>query len=372
MEDRYKACIILHGLGDTIGFKNSEWEFMRASSPDVKIKEKVFEFIEIGGINYVPEKGWRVSDDTILHNMVAKSLLSDFKTLDGFMNILRKNFIKAYDQFKKEGDEVRYPGLTILDSIKKLKSGLKWNELPYNYWSGGSGASMRNCCIGLAYYGKEYRNLLLTFSLEASRLTHNSAIGYLGGMVSALFTAFAIEGIHINKWGLILKDMFDKGVIDNIIKESGREFTQYEIDKHQFIEKWYRYIEDKFDDKGEIIRRRVSKNLFWRSKYYLDNYSHVDERGNLSNFIGSSGDDSVIIAYDCLIDAGKSWEKLVFYSMLHIGDTDTTGCIAAGWYGAIYGFGDVPNKILDNLEMKNKLEKNGSLLFKKYYNSKRE
>lgn len=372
MEDRYKACLILHALGDTIGYKNSEWEFLQTSNLESKIKEKIFGFIEIGGVNYVPEKGWRVSDDTIIHNMVAKSLLYDFKTLDGFMNILKKNFIKAFDQFLKEGEEVRYPGITLLESINKLKSGLKWNELPYNYWSGGSGASMRNCCIGLAYYGKEYRKLLLTFSLEASRLTHNSAVGYLGGMVSALFTAFAIEGININKWGLILKDMFDKGVIDSVIKESGREYNKYEKDKHQFIEKWYKYLEDKFDDKGNIIQRRVSKNMFWRSKYYLDNFSHLDKRGNISNFIGSSGDDSVIIAYDSLVDAGKSWEKLVFYSMLHIGDTDTTGCIAAGWYGAFYGFGDVPIKILENLEMKDKISRHGLLLFKKYYSSERD
>ncbi len=36
--------------------------------------------------------------------------------------------------------------------------------------------------------------------------------------------------------------------------------------------------------------------------------------------------------------------------MLHSGDTDTTGCIAAGLYGAYYGFGDVPIELLLNIE----------------------
>ncbi len=36
--------------------------------------------------------------------------------------------------------------------------------------------------------------------------------------------------------------------------------------------------------------------------------------------------------------------------MLHSGDTDTTGCIAAGFYGAYYGYGDVPKDIINNIE----------------------
>jgi ADP-ribosylglycohydrolase len=27
--------------------------------------------------------------------------------------------------------------------------------------------------------------------------------------------------------------------------------------------------------------------------------------------------------------------------MIHGGDSDSTGCIAAGWYGALYGFKEV-------------------------------
>jgi len=88
--------------------------------------------------------------------------------------------------------------------------------------------------------------------------------------------------------------------------------------------------------------------------------------------VGASGIDSVIIAYDCLIDAGNKWEKLVVYSMLHNGDTDTTGCIAAAFYGAVYGFGEVNKNVLKYLEYKDELTKLGKGLYKKYYKNNKK
>jgi ADP-ribosylarginine hydrolase len=52
--------------------------------------------------------------------------------------------------------------------------------------------------------------------------------------------------------------------------------------------------------------------------------------------------------------------------MLHGGDTDTTGCIAGSWYGAMYGFADIPKNIINNLEMKNEIEKIGKQLYDKF------
>lgn len=57
---------------------------------------------------------------------------------------------------------------------------------------------------------------------------------------------------------------------------------------------------------------------------------------------------------------------LVFYAMLHGGDTDTTGCIAGSWYGAMYGFSDVPKSRIENIENKEELYNLGKKLYKKY------
>lgn len=366
MEDIYIACLVLHAAGDTIGFKNGEWEFKKGHITD-RIFEKIYEFVDYGGINFIPKKDWRVSDDTILHMKNAYALLEDFETVNSFGKILTKKYIEAYDQFLKEGLEYRYPGITTMENFKKLKEGTKWDEMHYYLEAGGSGASMRSLCIGLAFYGEENRQKLIQMAIESSRMTHNSTVGYLGGMTSALFTAYAIEGIDIKKWPLMLMDLFTDDVIKNYIRKAKRGYQEFMRDQDIFIDKWKRYMEDKFDEKGNPIKRRSTKNLIFRSKYYWDNFGY---KKKAHFFPGSGGDDSVIIAYDSLLDAEDSWEKLVFYSMLHAGDTDTTGCIAAGWRGAIMGFADIPEIIFKNLEYKDELKKIGQDLYKKYYRTK--
>ena len=53
--------------------------------------------------------------------------------------------------------------------------------------------------------------------------------------------------------------------------------------------------------------------------------------------------------------------------MLHTGDTDTTGAIAAGLYGALYGLEDITDNYLENLEYKKELTDVAKKLYKKYY-----
>ncbi len=362
MEDRYKACLILHAVGDTIGFKNGEWEFKQGYTE--KPLEKLYEYVDLGGINHIPKKGWIVSDDTILHIKTAEAILENFDTINKLGEILKKKYIVAYEQFYKEGLKLRFPGITTLNSIKRLKGGGNWDDMPYDINAGGSGASMRTLCIGLAFHGPENRFKLIQMSIESSRITHNSTVGYLGGMTSALFTAFAIENIDILKWPGLLMDLLTKGIVATYIKKSNRGYDEYVNDSHIFINKWKRYMEDKFDENGKPIKRRSTRNLVYRTKYYYDNFGFIKE-GHY--FPGSGGDDSVIIAYDCLLDAEDSWEKLVIYSMLHGGDTDTTGSIAAGWWGALKSFSDVPPVATENLEYKDLLEKLGKQLYKKFH-----
>lgn len=361
MEDRYKACIILHAVGDTIGFKNGEWEFKPGHTE--KPLEKLYEYVDLGGINHIPQKGWLVSDDTILHIKTAESILENYDTINKLGDILKNKYIEAYEQFYDEGLKVRFPGITTLNSIKRLINGGNWDDMPYDINAGGSGASMRTLCLGLAFHGQDKRYKLIQISIESSRITHNSTVGYLGGMTSALFTAFAIEGVDLLKWPTMLLELFSKGIIGAYIKKSNRGYDEFINDSHIFINKWKRYVEDKFDEAGNPIKRRSTKNLVYRTKYYYDNFGFIKE-GHY--FPGSGGDDSVIIAYDCLLDAGDSWEKLVVYSMLHGGDTDTTGSIAAGWWGALKGFHDVPESATQYLEYKDQLESIGKKLFNKY------
>ena len=102
-------------------------------------------------------------------------------------------------------------------------------------------------------------------------------------------------------------------IVASYAKKSGRDINKFTKDSVIFIDKWFRYIEDKFDDKGEPIRRRSNRNLIHRTKYYYNNFGFSESKQANVFFPGSGGDDSVIIAYDCLLDSGESWEKLVIY-----------------------------------------------------------
>lgn len=358
MEDKYIAAMLLHALGDTIGYKNSQWEFGYTGNSSL---EKLYDFIELGGINYVPGKDWRVSDDTVLHIKTAEALLTKHNTINEFGNILAKKLLEGYHQFKLEEPEYRMPGLSFLTSMKMMeKQGLKWDEIPYDKYKGGSGSSMRSICIGLMFPGQNGFDKCVQYAIESGRITNNSAVGYIGGAVIALMTSMAVEGVDVLKWGKIINAQFKPDIFLPYIKKSGRGIKEHQTDIHVFKDKWKRYLEDKFDDDGNIVKRRISKNVHYRTQYYYDNYGFKGKEF----FPGSGGDDSVIIAYDCLLDCEGKWEKLVVYSMLHGGDTDTTGCIAAGLYALVYGYGDMPKGALDHLEYKKELIQLGKDLYK--------
>lgn len=370
VKNKYVACMVLHALGDTIGYRNSEWEFMDMTKVYTNyVYLKIEQFIYLGGITQISLKGWIVSDDTILHMKTAKGLLDNFNSINSLCEKLSENYIQALEQFQKEGREIRNPGETTMESIKKLKKGIKWDEIPYHFKNGGAGAAMRNLCIGLAYYGKNNRDNLIKVAIETSRITHNSATGYLGGFASALFVALAIEKVPIQEWMFHLLDLIDK--VKKYIVSVKRDTKEYLDDSHVFIKKIKRYVEIKFNAQRQVIKRRTDESISFRIDTYYNEFAEItkigDNRVKRNTFIGSGGDDSIIIAYDSLLDAGNNWEKLIYYAMLHIGDTDTTGCIAGGLHGILYGFENVPLRLLEHLEYKKELESIGSKLFEKYH-----
>lgn len=361
IKTKYQACMLAHALGDTIGFRNGIWEFNYGSNKFQldDLLEIFYDFIHLGGVNHLKMKGWMISDDTILHLATAESYLeaiNDINNIDNVINIMIKKFIESFNDMKD-----RFPGMMTETIVNKLKTGFDWKKLPYDDNAGGSGASMRTLCIGLIFYGDNNREKLIEHSIEASRMTHNCVVGYLGGLVSALFTAYAIEGIQVNKWPHMLVELLESNIVDNYIKNT-RGYNMYNKEKHIFIGKWKQYIDDKYKENTHTFKRPMI-NLVQRSQYYHNTFRN-SEKGS---YIGSGGDDSVIIAYDCLVDAGVNWEKLIVYSMLHIGDTDTTGSIAGGWYGALYGYTDIPQYMLDNVEYKDRITDVGLKLYNKYY-----
>ena len=55
---------------------------------------------------------------------------------------------------------------------------------------------------------------------------------------------------------------------------------------------------------------------------------------------------------------------LLCRAMFHAGDSDSTGVIAAAWFGGLYGFAGVPECNYSKLEYRERLEDQAAKLYK--------
>ena len=375
---KFKAVMILHALGDTIGFKNGDWEFNYHDMDKLEVldyvNELIYEFIDLGGINGIDLSAWKVSDDTFLHIAVAKALLT-FTKKDGIgEDLIREIKANMYDEAERMWDEAegtykgpdkkkvkfnRYIGVTTSENIDTFTVEFDARFAPYNHYGGGNGAAMRTLCIGMCFSGEKNRAMLMDLSIISSQTTHNNASGYLGGFNAALFTALAMENVPLKKWPYILIQYLNSSAIKAYLSLDNLDQV---YDHGQYIRYWQKYIDTKFDKDGNPLKIRANSNPMHRIRYYHDNFY----KGGISNQIGSSGYLCMIMAFDALLDCNGCWEKLVVYAMLHSGDSDTIGAVAGGLYGAVYGFGDVPKKMTQHIERKDELEQLSSELYTKF------
>jgi ADP-ribosylarginine hydrolase len=101
----------------------------------------------------------------------------------------------------------RAPGSTCIRSASILNTnGKNWKDIPFQKNGGGCGASMRAACIGLYYWNDLSK--LVEVSIETGRTTHHNPLGYLGALVAALFTAFAIQNIPPREWLTLLLKIY--------------------------------------------------------------------------------------------------------------------------------------------------------------------
>lgn len=352
-KDKIDASMVLGSYLDTLGFYNGNWEF----NYNLRIKnlkdayiinyEIIHHFFALGGFNIDISK-WNASDDTIMAIATMNACKKGGKLT---------NFMEEYiDILPLLEDKKRASGVTTINSLRILEKKRDLNKIPYSDNMGGNGAAMRTSYIGI-YFNNI--NKIIEISINASRLTHNYPLGFLGGMVSALFTNYAINNIEPNKWCDMLIELNDSGIIDNIVnKLPNRNFkmSEYLKDKDLFWDSWYKYKEYKLNSLSISGADRINDliNIFY-SKYQIENdtidYSKV----------GATGSSATIFAYDsilmCRINNTYNWQSLIYFSTLHFGDNDTIGAITGNWFGALRGFEDIKNKdhIISQLEFKDQL-----------------
>lgn len=314
-------------LGDTIGYYNGNWEFnygdVRAG-PDA-VNEFIYEFISLGGVNDLSITNWKASDDTILYIATMEVLSDPIIDINDFGNKVKNAYIKAKPLIAD-----RHPGQTTNDALE-MQQTIEWDKLPYNSRAIGNGSAMRSGCIGIFYPGSHNRKKLISLAVESSRITHNSAIAILGSVVAALFTAFALEKIPIQKWPFKLLKILRSNLIDTYIETSRpKDYPLYIRDKIIFVGQWDKYITWRFSGVNPKLDIKFMKNPVQRYKYLSEKFS----KG--CDIPGACADDALIMAYDALLQSEGVFEKIIVYGILHPGDSDTVGSIALSWFGAFY------------------------------------
>ena len=339
--NKINASIMLGSYFETVGFKNGEWEF----NYSFNIKDFDFyislsntllnHFMILGGPHHINISNWNSSDDTILLIATMKAV----KNGGGIKNYT-KEYINIYNLLK---DEKRAAGITTLNSIRSLQLGIPIN---ISKTMGGNGCALRTPPIGLIWYN-DYEKVIKE-SIIASILTHNYYMGFMGGVISALFTAFAMRNIDKFKWVDKLLELYYNKTIHKYYP------AEHDInDLDDFMNYWIKYKEirlDKFDlNNNNIIYFNE------RHKLLLSFYPNYNEKTSWK-YMATSGLDVCIFTYDCLLITSDIYSFMTLVC-IHPGDNDTTGIIGGAWYGALYGLSNFDENRFKELEFYKELSK---------------
>lgn len=333
-----------------MGYKNGSWEF----NYDTKSIHNSLQELTLGkGVLHLNlHEGWRVSDDTVMHLATAEALATELEG-DALLDEIALKYVECFNDM-----EGRAPGVTTYKSILHIRKNRSWSTVPFSPSGGGCGGSMRSSCIGLLYYRESDFDKLLSVSIEAGRMTHNHPTGYLGSFASALFTSYAIRGIEPVYWASMLLDNMDN--VREYITEKGRDVEKNLTNMDYFINAFKDYITLRNLPRSKISHGDQSLELK-SSPYFPEKYHELEVHDKFINDVsfsgwgGSSGHDSVLIAYDTILYAKEDWEKICMYGILHGGDNDSTGTICGSLYGAMHGFNGIPPGHYQHIEYASRL-----------------
>jgi ADP-ribosylarginine hydrolase len=372
--EKIEASIMLASYFETVGFKNGVWEFNYQMNTNnfslfVEIWANLFHnYFILGGPSFINVKNWNSSDDTLMIIATADAIIKG-----GGEENYRKEYIDIFDLLL---DEKRASGLNTIDTIKLLKRGATINKIPSSSNMGVNGAAMRTGPIGLYWY-KDY-DKVIEESICASRLTHNYYLGFLGGMVVALFTAFAMNDVPTWKWAEELIKLYDNQTIKKYFPED-----QDIEGLNEYIGYWKRYQEtrirklkyknslDSFIYANDRIEYLVGFHPNKKIKSMVLNGQSLKKLVWDWNRFGSSGLDACIYAYDCLLMSIQtpgsniidfdniiySWDTFMSLVCIHPGDSDTTGAIGGTWFGALNGYAQFDKERVKQLEFYKELKK---------------
>lgn len=350
-----RASIFLSSYFETLGFNNGNWEFNYENKSIFTIDAAasmylniVHDFFSKGGLKNMNVKGWNSSDDTLLIIYTIKALLNG-GSVDNFID----SYTSGLNELKMEK---RISGVNTLNTLQFIRVSRDINKIKYDTKMGGNGAAVRTGPIGLFFNKEKDIPKLIETAIISSRVSHNFYKGFLGGLVTAMFTNFAYRKLNITTW---ITELFKyQEDIKKYMKKTNI-YKEYLEDEEGFFYFWKMYQEKKVNYYQE---RTGGIEKFSERMESLKDFFDFKEEENYS-LIGSSGLSATIFAYDCFLMAhtsdkipydlenlSVSLDSLIFYSTLHFGDNDSTGAIVGSWYGAMYGFDQFDQEKLKQLE----------------------
>ena len=363
-KQKIEGCLYLSSFLETLAFFNGKWEFNYGNKIDT-IKEGIlmnYFFIShynmMGGLNNIQFNTLKSSDDTILIMGTCDAILKGGS---------EKNYIDSYVKYLPLlKEEIRQSGRSTLSSLEKIRKTNSIKSIKYSSDHGGNGCAIRTAPIGLKYY--ENINKVCEEALIASLVTHNYTVGFLGGIITALFTAYAVKNISPFKWSIELEKLYKNKFFHVLIKKYIEKDIDNDIDT--YFSYWQKYNED-----------RLSKMKFRNLPIFLNpafkindftNYTSVPYLSKMSGYdkMGGSGLEGPIIAYDNLLlsaipnnkmivdieNPTFNWEIFLFNNVFFFGDNDSISAISASWYGAYLGIDKFPLEKIKELEFYNELK----------------
>ena len=373
-KNKVEGCLYISSFLETFGFFNATWEFNYNNKLDT-IKEGVImnyffinHYTMLGGIEQIDISKLNASDDTILMLATCEAVNNG----GGEDNYI-KSYLKYYEELKKEK---RQSGNATLSSLEKIRLTKSIKSIQYSTSHGGNGCAIRTAPIGLKYWN-DY-DKVCEEAMIASLVTHNNPIGYLGGIVSALFTAYAVNNINPFKWSENLIKLYKENYFTKLVSKYSEKNVEKEINEY-FIY-WEKYNELRLS-KMKYRTLPIFINPSYKIKDLL-NYIPTQYQTKMSGFdkLGGSGLEAVILAYDNLLLSAKpdnklkaqvdiinpefDWYTLFFNNVFFFGDNDSIGAISGAWYGAFLGLDKFPLDKIKDLEFYKELKKNIVLFIK--------
>lgn len=325
----FYGCLLGGAVGDALGYTVEFWSEEQIHSHYGE--QGITEYSLVDGVA-------QISDDTQMTLYTANGLLygTTRGRLRGIMDSYEEYIGRMYREWFKTQTQVfpvkpeeslswlnrvpelyhrRAPGNTCLSALQSPALGSV--EKPINN-SKGCGGVMRVAPIGLYFCGKpgsyETSDML---GAEAAALTHGHELGYIPAAMLAHIIRAVVENPETSLLDVVLGA---KSAIGNMFKNA----------KHLPV------LMDLIDRAVELSRSEQP------------DLNAIHELGE-----GWVAEETLAIAIYCALKYENDFEKAIIAAVNHRGDSDSTGAVTGNILGAYLGLGQIPQKFLDQLELKN-------------------